>query len=289
MTESFRPPLALSALGALAPDAASAGRGFSAQRSQPDTFAELRCWLAGAAACFPRRQQLQPPRCSPMPHRWGRRGGRAVVPPSRPLLDCARGHRDRTFAIRSAVSRSLASAWPSGAWALSRCPGDRLARKGPKAAACRCWWRNDGRSGSGPRPMLEVVGRPINHLGPGGCGQQAKAATRCGGLQATTAVAEAMACGQRLGLADGARLSGPSQGRRAPGPEKPAGGMLEGSFRWVSSWRCTARNLAIALAAGSRHRVELLRRGKKRVAAMPKTPDRGRQGGTVGPDPLFKR
>ena len=50
------------------------------------------------------------------------------------------------------------------------------------------------------RPVLQVVGRTITHLGPCGAGQRAKAVNQVLVAGSYAAVAEALALGQRLGL-----------------------------------------------------------------------------------------
>jgi 3-hydroxyisobutyrate dehydrogenase-like beta-hydroxyacid dehydrogenase len=108
------------------------------------------------------------------------------------------------------------------------------------------------------RPVLEVVGSRISHLGPVGAGQQAKAVNQVLVAGSYAAVAEALALGTRLGLpmeqvctalAAGAAGSWALTNR--------AGHMLSGNFPLGFRLSLHRKDLAIALAAASETGVEL--------------------------------
>lgn len=108
------------------------------------------------------------------------------------------------------------------------------------------------------RPVLEVVGSRISHLGPVGAGQQAKAVNQVLVAGSYAAVAEALALGQRLGLpmpqvcealAAGAAGSWALNNRAA--------NMLNDHFPLGFRLALHRKDLAIALAAAAEAGLEL--------------------------------
>jgi 3-hydroxyisobutyrate dehydrogenase-like beta-hydroxyacid dehydrogenase len=100
------------------------------------------------------------------------------------------------------------------------------------------------------RPVLEVVGSTITHLGPLGSGQRAKAVNQVLVAGCYAAVAEALALGQRLGLPMRDLVAALQEGaagswalrHRAPN-------MLEGQFPLGFKLELHRKDLGIALAA----------------------------------------
>jgi len=251
--------------------------------------------LAAGAARRPRRQQLQPRRLALPSLTDGAAPRRPCcsVPPSRSApMDCAQGgHRDRLLDDRSAVS----ARWPS-AWAvrrgLSRCPVTG-GTEGAKAAACRCWLGRTMADLERPAP-LEVVGSRITHLGPVGCGSS-QGGPNQGWWPAATAGPwpRAMGPGPAAGLPMARGLSGLAQrGGGSWGPGEPGWRALLGGVvsRWVSRLcAATAKDPAIALAAGSRHRAGVADSGE-RVAAIEDALIEAATGmRTCRPDPAVQR
>lgn len=108
------------------------------------------------------------------------------------------------------------------------------------------------------RPLLEVVGGRITHLGPVGAGQQAKAVNQVLLAGCYAAVAEGLALGQRLGLpmADVvAALGGGAAGSWALVHRSE--GMLAGHFPLGFKLALHRKDLAIALAAAAATHLEL--------------------------------
>ena len=108
------------------------------------------------------------------------------------------------------------------------------------------------------RPLLEVVGGQITHLGPAGAGQQAKAVNQVLVAGSYAAVAEALALGQRLGLPMDSlveALKGGAAGSWAL--ENRAGNMLKGHFPLGFKLALHRKDLAIALATAHAADLEL--------------------------------
>ncbi|MCT0212683.1 MULTISPECIES: NAD(P)-dependent oxidoreductase [unclassified Synechococcus] len=102
------------------------------------------------------------------------------------------------------------------------------------------------------RPLLEVVGGCITHLGPVGAGQQAKAVNQVLVAGSYAAVAEAMALGQRLGLPMAAVRRALASGAAGSWAlEHRAEAMLAGSFPLGFKLALHRKDLAIALAAAA--------------------------------------
>jgi 3-hydroxyisobutyrate dehydrogenase-like beta-hydroxyacid dehydrogenase len=102
------------------------------------------------------------------------------------------------------------------------------------------------------RPLLEVVGQRISHLGPVGAGQQAKAVNQVLVAGSYAAVAEALALGQRLGLPMAQvveALSGGAAGSWAL--ENRSAGMLRGEFPLGFRLSLHRKDLAIALESAA--------------------------------------
>ena len=100
------------------------------------------------------------------------------------------------------------------------------------------------------RPVLEVVGGTITHLGPLGSGQRAKAVNQVLVAGSYAAVAEALALGQRLGLPMSelvAALQEGAAGSWALRHRAPA--MLEKQFPLGFKLELHRKDLGIALAA----------------------------------------
>ena len=117
------------------------------------------------------------------------------------------------------------------------------------------------------RPLLEVVGSHITHVGPVGAGQQAKAVNQVLVAGSYAAVAEAMALGQRLGLPMPevvAALQGGAAGSWAL--THRAANMLKGTYPLGFKLSLHRKDLAIALAAAADAGLELP--VSQRVAAL---------------------
>ena len=108
------------------------------------------------------------------------------------------------------------------------------------------------------RPLLEVVGGQITHLGPVGAGQQAKAVNQVLVAGSYAAVAEALALGQRLGLPMDSlveALKGGAAGSWAL--ENRAGNMLKGHYPLGFKLALHRKDLAIAIATARAADLEL--------------------------------
>ncbi|MFZ9951658.1 MAG: NAD(P)-dependent oxidoreductase [Vulcanococcus sp.] len=117
------------------------------------------------------------------------------------------------------------------------------------------------------RPLLQVVGGRITHLGPVGSGQQAKAVNQVLVAGSYAAVAEALALGQRLGLPMAelvAALQGGAAGSWAL--THRASHMLNGHFPLGFRLALHRKDLAIALEAAAAAGLELP--VSERVAAL---------------------
>ncbi|MGB5135359.1 MAG: NAD(P)-dependent oxidoreductase [Prochlorococcaceae cyanobacterium] len=108
------------------------------------------------------------------------------------------------------------------------------------------------------RPVLEVVGSRITHLGPVGAGQQAKAVNQVLVAGSYAAVAEAMALGQRLGLPmDQVRDALTAGAAGSWALEHRAGNMLEGRFPLGFRLALHRKDLAIALESAAATGLEI--------------------------------
>ncbi|MCU0528101.1 MAG: NAD(P)-dependent oxidoreductase [Cyanobium sp. Prado107] len=108
------------------------------------------------------------------------------------------------------------------------------------------------------RPLLEVVGQRITHLGPVGAGQQAKAVNQVLVAGSYAAVAEAMALGQRLGLPmDRVRDALTAGAAGSWALEHRAGNMLEGRFPLGFRLALHRKDLAIALESAAATGLEI--------------------------------
>ena len=108
------------------------------------------------------------------------------------------------------------------------------------------------------RPLLDVVGGRITHLGGVGAGQQAKAVNQVLVAGSYAAVAEALALGQRLGLPMDSlieALKGGAAGSWAL--ENRSSNMLQGHYPLGFKLALHRKDLAIALAAASAADLEL--------------------------------
>ena len=108
------------------------------------------------------------------------------------------------------------------------------------------------------RPVLEVVGGTITHLGPLGSGQRAKAVNQVLVAGCYAAVAEALALGQRLGLPMGdlvAALQEGAAGSWALRHRAPT--MLEEQFPLGFKLELHRKDLGIALAAAQSCELQL--------------------------------
>jgi len=108
------------------------------------------------------------------------------------------------------------------------------------------------------RPLLEVVGGQITHLGHVGAGQQAKAVNQVLVAGSYAAVAEALALGQRLGLPMDSlveALKGGAAGSWAL--ENRAGNMLKGHYPLGFKLALHRKDLAIAIATARGADLEL--------------------------------
>jgi 3-hydroxyisobutyrate dehydrogenase-like beta-hydroxyacid dehydrogenase len=102
------------------------------------------------------------------------------------------------------------------------------------------------------RPVLEVVGGRISHLGPVGAGQQAKAVNQVLVAGSYAAVAEALALGQRLGLPMPQVVEALRTGAAGSWAlDHRASHMLEGHFPLGFRLALHRKDLAIALAAAA--------------------------------------
>ena len=117
------------------------------------------------------------------------------------------------------------------------------------------------------RPLLEVVGSHISHLGPVGAGQQAKAVNQVLVAGSYAAVAEALALGQRLGLPMDALLTALRPGAAGSWAlNHRAEGMLAGTYPLGFKLALHRKDLAIAQQAAAAVDLELPI--SARVAAM---------------------
>jgi 3-hydroxyisobutyrate dehydrogenase-like beta-hydroxyacid dehydrogenase len=108
------------------------------------------------------------------------------------------------------------------------------------------------------RPLLEVVGNRISHLGPVGAGQQTKAVNQVLVAGSYAAVAEAMALGQRLGLPmERVRQALAAGAAGSWALENRAANMLQGHFPLGFRLALHRKDLAIALEAAAAAGVEL--------------------------------
>ena len=108
------------------------------------------------------------------------------------------------------------------------------------------------------RPVLEVVGSRITHLGPVGAGQQAKAVNQVLVAGSYAAVAEAMVLGQRLGLPMARVREALAAGAAGSWAlDHRAATMLEGRFPLGFRLALHRKDLAIALEAAAAAGVEL--------------------------------
>jgi 3-hydroxyisobutyrate dehydrogenase-like beta-hydroxyacid dehydrogenase len=108
------------------------------------------------------------------------------------------------------------------------------------------------------RPLLEVVGQRITHLGPVGAGQQAKAVNQVLVAGSYAAVAEALALGRRLGLPMAQvveALRGGAAGSWAL--EHRSAAMLQGEFPLGFRLALHRKDLAIALESAAACQLEL--------------------------------
>jgi len=100
------------------------------------------------------------------------------------------------------------------------------------------------------RPLLEVVGGRISHLGAVGAGQQAKAVNQVLVAGSYGAVAEALALGQKLGLPMPELLAALRPGAAGSWAlTHRSEGMLAGQYPLGFKLRLHRKDLAIALAA----------------------------------------
>ena len=108
------------------------------------------------------------------------------------------------------------------------------------------------------RPLLEIVGGRISHLGPVGAGQQAKAVNQVLVAGSYGAVAEALALGSRLGLPMATLLQALRPGAAGSWAlEHRADGMLAGHYPLGFKLSLHRKDLAIALEAARDRGVEL--------------------------------
>jgi 3-hydroxyisobutyrate dehydrogenase-like beta-hydroxyacid dehydrogenase len=108
------------------------------------------------------------------------------------------------------------------------------------------------------RPVLEVVGGRISHLGPVGAGQQAKAVNQVLVAGSYAAVAEALALGQRLGLPMPQVCEALRAGAAGSWAlDNRAANMLEGHFPLGFRLALHRKDLAIALEAAAETGLEL--------------------------------
>lgn len=108
------------------------------------------------------------------------------------------------------------------------------------------------------RPLLEVVGGRITHLGPVGAGQEAKAVNQVLVAGSYAAVAEALALGQRLGLPMPAVVAALESGAAGSWAlSHRAGTMLQGHYPLGFRLALHRKDLAIALEAAAAAQLEL--------------------------------
>lgn len=108
------------------------------------------------------------------------------------------------------------------------------------------------------RPLLEVMGSRISHLGPVGSGQQAKAVNQVLVAGSYAAVAEAMALGQRLGLPMEHVCEALAAGAAGSWAlENRAANMLRGQFPLGFKLALHRKDLAIALETAAAAGLEL--------------------------------
>ncbi len=108
------------------------------------------------------------------------------------------------------------------------------------------------------KPLLEVVGERISHLGPVGAGQQAKAVNQVLVAGSYAAVAEALALGQRLGLPMAQVVEALRSGAAGSWAlEHRSAGMLQGEFPLGFRLSLHRKDLAIALASAAACDLEL--------------------------------
>ncbi len=102
------------------------------------------------------------------------------------------------------------------------------------------------------RPLLEVVGGTITHIGPVGSGQEAKAVNQVLVAGSYAAVAEAVALGQRLGLPMEQLLHALKSGAAGSWAlEHRSANMLTGTFPLGFKLALHHKDLAIALEAAA--------------------------------------
>ncbi len=100
------------------------------------------------------------------------------------------------------------------------------------------------------RPLLEVVGNRITHVGPVGAGQQAKAVNQVLVAGSYAAVAEALALGQRLGLGMDQVVAALTEGAAGSWAlQHRSAAMLKQQFPLGFRLSLHRKDLAIALAA----------------------------------------
>ena len=108
------------------------------------------------------------------------------------------------------------------------------------------------------RPVLDVVGDRISHLGPVGAGQQAKAVNQVLVAGSYAAVAEALALGQRLGLPMGQVCEALRSGAAGSWAlDNRAANMLNGHFPLGFRLALHRKDLTIALEAAAEAGLEL--------------------------------
>lgn len=108
------------------------------------------------------------------------------------------------------------------------------------------------------RPLLEVVGGRITHLGPVGAGQEAKAVNQVLVAGSYAAVAEALALGQRLGLPMERLVDALKAGAAGSWAlEHRSANMLEGNYPLGFKLALHRKDLAIAIATANTADLEL--------------------------------
>jgi 3-hydroxyisobutyrate dehydrogenase-like beta-hydroxyacid dehydrogenase len=108
------------------------------------------------------------------------------------------------------------------------------------------------------RPLLEVVGGRITHLGPVGAGQEAKAVNQVLVAGSYAAVAEALALGQRLGLPMERLINALKVGAAGSWAlEHRSANMLEGNYPLGFKLALHRKDLAIAIATANAADLEL--------------------------------
>ena len=117
------------------------------------------------------------------------------------------------------------------------------------------------------RPLLEVVGERITHLGPVGAGQEAKAVNQVLVAGSYAAVAEALALGRRFGLPMPAVVAALESGAAGSWAlSHRAANMLNGHYPLGFRLALHRKDLAIALEAAAAAALELPL--SQRVAAL---------------------